>query len=71
MKDDLDKGQQKLLIDLKLLIKKSIWSGKTLDSTDTITKMYVSDIESKYSSTGLISIADAVNNPIKDNFYYL
>lgn len=42
--------------------------SKSMDATETITKMYVKDIESQYSASGLISIVDATNNPTKDNF---
>lgn len=49
---------------------------RTSDSNDIVTKMYVPDIESEFSDNGVISIADAPNNLMKDNFilnfdYYL
>lgn len=68
VKDDLDDSAG--IIDRFEITYQKNLSGisKTIDSTETITKMFVADIESQYSSTGLISIADAVNNPIKDNF---
>lgn len=42
--------------------------SKISDSKDLVTKMYVEDIESEFSNTGLISISEANANISKENF---
>lgn len=42
--------------------------SREIDSTEVTTKVFVDNIESEYSDSGLISIADAKNNKILDNF---
>lgn len=41
---------------------------KISDSKDIVTKLYVDDIESEYSNSGLISISDSAANISKENF---
>lgn len=42
--------------------------SRTADSNDLVTKLFVTDIESDTSDSGLISIANAPSNLTKDNF---
>jgi hypothetical protein len=41
---------------------------KISDSKDLVTKLYVEDVESEYSNTGLLSISSASANRSKENF---
>lgn len=42
--------------------------GRTFDSKEIVTKLYVEDVDSKLSKTGLCSIKTAEDNPSKDNY---
>lgn len=42
--------------------------SRTLDSNEIVTKLYVEDVDSELSKTGLCSIKTAEDNPSKDSF---
>lgn len=42
--------------------------GRTFDSKEIVTKLYVEDVDSELSKTGLCSIKTAEDNPSKDNY---
>lgn len=43
-------------------------AARTFDSNEIVTKLYVEDVDSEFSPTGLCSIKTAEDNPSKDSF---